>query len=162
MNLRRLFSHFLLGKRGRNPGTLFLLAGLFNLLFLPFIHFHPSETHAHMGYELEHQHAGHFHSPELESLASLVHSHAEGEDPEAHPAGHTHSSPEEESGKVLFPFVAPGGKIKAFTLTQIDLGLFSTEPALRFSGKPASLHQQFFHPCLYLDRVPPVRGPPSL
>ncbi len=133
--------------------------GFFNLLFLPFIHFHPGQTHAHPGYELEHHHAGHFHSPELESLAGYVHTSAGGAETND-PTGHTHSSPAEESGKVEFPFVTPGGKSKVFTLTQVDVDLLSPAPMPVLSGRTVYLieHSPLFDTTL--NSVPPVRGPP--
>ena len=67
--------------------SLVFLCG-FQFFFLPFIHYHPDNTHAHAAELSPHQHRGHFHSPELETLTHLInhHDHSQGED-------HHHSEP---------------------------------------------------------------------
>jgi hypothetical protein len=47
--------------------ALVILCG-FQFFFLPFIHFHPDNTHSHHTGLLPHHHQGHFHSHELDHL----------------------------------------------------------------------------------------------
>jgi hypothetical protein len=51
--------------------ALVILCG-FQFFFLPFIHFHPDNTHSHHTELSPHHHQGHFHSHELESLTHLI------------------------------------------------------------------------------------------
>jgi hypothetical protein len=51
--------------------ALVLLCG-FQFFLLPFVHFHPDNTHTHHAELSPHHHPGHFHSPELESLTNLL------------------------------------------------------------------------------------------
>lgn len=69
--------------------ALVLLCG-FQFFFLPFIHFHPDNTHAHITELSPHHHPGHFHSHELETLTHLI-SHGD-----LYEVGHHHSDPEND------------------------------------------------------------------
>ncbi|MBC8282476.1 MAG: hypothetical protein H8E32_01575 [Nitrospinae bacterium] len=69
--------------------ALVLLCG-FQFFFLPFIHFHPDNTHAHITELSPHHHPGHFHSHELETLTHLI-SHGD-----LYEVGHHHSDPESD------------------------------------------------------------------
>ena len=63
--------------------ALVLLCG-FQFFFLPFVHFHPGNTHTHHAELSPHHHPGHFHSPELESLTNLLENFAASQGEEHH------------------------------------------------------------------------------
>jgi hypothetical protein len=63
--------------------ALVLLCG-FQFFFLPFVHFHPGNTHSHHEEVSPHHHPGHFHSPELESLTHLLENFAASQGEEHH------------------------------------------------------------------------------
>ncbi len=62
--------------------ALVLLCG-FQFFFLPFIHFHPDNTHTHHAELTPHHHPGHFHSHELETLTHFI-KHSEASQGEEH------------------------------------------------------------------------------
>ena len=70
----------------------------FYFFFSPFLHFHPSDVHAHAGELQPHHHDGHFHSHELEAVAHALNFHPadEQQDQKRH---QSHSSPEHDSDK---------------------------------------------------------------
>jgi hypothetical protein len=63
--------------------ALVILCG-FQFFFLPFIHFHPDNTHSHHTELSPHHHPGHFHSHELESLTHLIKSSEASHEEEHH------------------------------------------------------------------------------
>ncbi len=85
------------------PGLLLTLVVFFgfNLLLIPFYHFHPETSHSHSGEVSPHEHAGHLHSAEVESIAHALNLHpAEpGLDAKHH---HSHSSPQHDSDDTEF------------------------------------------------------------
>ena len=70
----------------------------FYFFFSPFLHFHPSDVHAHYGELESHFHEGHYHSQELEALAHSWNLHPADtqQDEKRH---HPHSSKEHDSDK---------------------------------------------------------------
>jgi hypothetical protein len=90
MGITRIFK-----KRTGLPLGLIFFWG-FYFFFSPFLHFHPSDVHAHDGDLQPHYHDGHFHSHELEALAHAWNFHPadEQQDQEHH---QSHSSPEHDS-----------------------------------------------------------------
>ena len=89
----------------------------FYFFFSPFLHFHPSDVHAH-GDELQaHHHDGHFHSHELETLAHVWNFHPADEDQdEKH--HQSHSSPEHDSDNSEVSLNSAG--LKAKNLTEVS------------------------------------------
>ena len=63
--------------------ALVILCG-FQFFFLPFVHFHPDNTHSHHTELSPHHHPGHFHSPELESLTHHFTKNSEASQGEEH------------------------------------------------------------------------------
>ena len=84
----------------KKPGLSLVVAFLwgFYFLFSPFLHYHPSDVHAHADELQPHHHEGHYHSEELEALAHSWNFHPADaqQDQERH---HSHSSTEHDSDK---------------------------------------------------------------
>ncbi len=79
-------------------GLMFALVFLcgFQFFFLPFIHYHPDNTHTHDAELTPHHHQGHFHSHELETLTHFIHhedSPSEGHRHSDNDGEHHHSDP---------------------------------------------------------------------
>ncbi len=89
-------ARFLRKKTGLIWGLIFFWG--FYFFFSPFLHFHPSDVHAHPGELQPHHHDGHFHSHELEALAHAWNFHPadEQQDQKHH---QSHSSSEHDSDK---------------------------------------------------------------
>ncbi len=124
----------------------------FYFFFSPFLHFHPSDVHAHAGELRSHHHDGHFHSHELEALAHAWNFHPADaqQDQKRH---HSHSSPDHDSDKSEVNLKSPGLKVK--NLTEVskhkgNVSYFSIPQSLSFQVKE-----------IYLTEFIPANDPDS-
>ncbi len=137
------------------------LLGMLNLFFLPFIHFHPENTHAHPGEIESHHHDGHFHSQELETIAHWANIHP-GDPEQDEPLHHSHSSPEHDVDQVEYTTLALHTVDKLKHFSKLDLKIntpvlqenFSTDSLKKFPVFSLAVSQP--------RPIQQVRGPPSV
>ena len=132
--------------------ALVLLCG-FQFFFLPFIHFHPGNTHSHHAELSPHHHQGHFHSPELESLTHLIKNSEASQGEEHH---HSDSFDDSDNINLYKPKLEKGSSI--VKIGNANSYSFSTIPDLsssinpdRYSKKTSGLPKSFI-----------ARSPPAL
>ncbi|QPJ61174.1 MAG: hypothetical protein G3M70_04430 [Candidatus Nitronauta litoralis] len=157
--LRKFFRD--LKKAGKSSFIPLALLGMLNLFFLPFIHFHPGNTHAHPGEFETHHHTGHFHSSELENIALWANIHP-GDPEEDEPLHHSHSSPEHDVDQVAYTTLAlhTVDKLKHFSKPD----LVKNTPVLQenFKRNSPRFFPTFSPAVNHPKPVQQVRGPPSV
>ena len=120
----------------KKPGLSLLVMCLwgFYFLFSPFLHYHPSDVHAHADELQPHHHEGHYHSEELEALAHAWNFHPadKQQDQKRH---HSHSSPEHDSDQSEVGLEKAGLQVKKFNQSPKLKGNLSS----RFIVKSPSL-----------------------
>lgn len=95
----------------------FVLLWTFHFSFGMFTHYHPEYAHAHSGELQAHEHGGHFHSLELDALASLI-----GPNETPLRSGETHHHSES----------LPGGDAETAQYDFNHSGITKVKPALEF------------------------------
>lgn len=160
MKTREKFSASFGRKDLRKVCHAFLLLGVFNLLFLPWVHFHPEKTHSHPDQIEAHHHQGHLHSPELETVAHFFNAHPKDPATDA-PLHHSHSLPEHDSDKAEYSILTLNISGKTPTLTTVDKGFSDFTPAVNLVGNSILLHLPSTWHISVFDLSPPMRGPPT-
>jgi hypothetical protein len=141
----------------------FVLLWTFHFSFGMFTHYHPEYVHAHDGELQAHQHGGHFHSLELDTLAHLI------EPDHQHPLlpGETHhhseSMPGNDAESVQYDFNSSG--ITKVVKLATDFNLFTTPVAIIPAELKHSHTQQIASdtsrllllPQNHSERSPPLR-----
>jgi len=131
--------------------ALVLLCG-FQFFFLPFIHYHPDNTHSHHAELTPHHHLGHFHSHELETLTHFIHhedSLSEGHHHADYDEEHHHSDPFDDTKSVTLhkPKLEKASTVikkwDAFSFSTIAISetstlFYSKVPPQIYSGSPKS------------------------
>jgi len=124
--------------------ALVLLCG-FQFFFLPFVHFHPDNTHSHHAELSHHHHPGHFHSPELESLTHLLKNFAASQVEEHHHSDNFDDSDNinlHKSNLVKGSSIVKIGNVNSYSIsTTPDLSSFINPD--RYSKKPSGLPKSF-------------------
>jgi len=125
--------------------ALVLLCG-FQFFFLPFVHFHPDNTHSHHAEISPHHHPGHFHSPELESLTNLLRNFAASQGEEHHHSDNFDDSDNinlHKSNLVKGSSIVKIGNVNSYSLsTTPDLSSFinPNRDSIKSSGLPKSFN----------------------
>ncbi len=131
--------------------ALVLLCG-FQFFFLPFIHFHPGNTHTHHAELSPHHHPGHFHSHELESLTHLIKSPEASQGEEHH---HSDNFDDTDSINLHKPKLEKGSSIvKVGNANSYSL---PTPPNLSSSINPDRYYRKYSGlPKSFIARSPPA------
>ncbi len=160
MKSQEKFSQYLRRRGLTKVCRSFLVLGIFNLLFLPWMHFHPGNTHSHSGQIATHHHQGHLHSPELETVAHFFNAHPDDPATDA-PLHHSHSSQEHDSDLAGHSILALNTAGKAPTLTTVDKYFSDLAPAVHLVGNSIPLREISTWHISVFDLSPPMRGPPT-
>ena len=139
----------------------FVLLWTFHFSFGIFQHYHPDYVHAHDSASGPHSHGGHFHSLELERLASFI---APGEHPPRPGETHHHSEslPGGDSETVQYDFNSSGiTKVKVAVDSILDAAPvpFDCEK-FDLSQSPiiaSGTHRILLYPQSHSERSPPLR-----
>lgn len=121
----------------RKYGLVFALVSL--LLGLPFIHYHPDNSHTHASELSAHTHKGHFHSNELNGLVQLIDHASNGPTQNDH---HPHPDTDSDSNTIEVNLQKSNHNSVKFLKT-IKSGIIRKS---FFIPKPTS-----FHPISYSD-----------
>ena len=140
----------------------FVLLWAFHFSFGMFNHYHPDYTHAHDGELQAHQHGGHFHSLELDTLARFIEpDHQPLRPGESH--HHSESLPGSDAETAQYDF-NPSGITKVVNLS-VDFNLFTapvaiTPPQTQFSNSlltSSDTSRLLLLPQSFIERSPPLR-----
>lgn len=114
----------------RNYGLVFALVGL--LLWLPFFHYHPDNTHTHQGELPSHHHEGSFHSHELNGFVELINHNSANpwQSEEHHPHSDKDSSTNNFEVNLQKTSVNPVKAFKIFKSGNFQNPFLISEPAL--------------------------------
>ena len=140
----------------------FVLLWTFHFSFGMFYHYHPEYVHAHDGELQAHQHGGHFHSLELDTLARFIDT---GEAPLRPGKTHHHSEslPGSDTESAQYDF-NPSGVTKVVklavkfhpdaTMADITPAKIKTYDSLLISSDP---HRNLLVLQSFVERSPPLR-----
>lgn len=127
---------------------------VFQLLFLPFTHFHPDHTHRRPGGLGPEHHSAHFHSPEIEGVGRLLGwmipsgipgKHQHETDSSENPVWTTTVSPKTPKGFLPQGLVPVGGEVPATHLVEFSIA----HPLNPLSAQPVDLPQKRGPPILF-------------
>ncbi len=141
--------------------TLILFLGL-NFLLIPFYHFHPATSHSHNGDTSLHEHEGHLHSAEVESIAHALNLHPSdpGLDAKHH---HSHSSPQHDSDENEISLQNTTLASKVFSQANKHSAVLTISNSAELNGFRSSLYrtisfEHFNSPDTPKERSPPTRS----
>lgn len=142
----------------RKYGLIIALVSL--IMGLPFVHYHPDNSHTHRSELSEHTHKGHFHSNELSGFVELIHHDASipGQNEDHHPHSDTDSGLNYFDVNLQKSSNNPAKAFKTFKNGNTQKSVVIAEPTL---SHPISFNILTFESSRSADS-PKERSPPFL